>query len=61
MVWPAQSPDLNRHRTSSGLPQRRLAEYEHHPKGMEELWRRIEEEWEQDTQLSMSGIDEKAC
>src|SRR3981189_3917696 len=34
MVWPAQSPD-----------KRRLAGYEQPPKGIQELWRRIEEEW----------------
>jgi len=46
MVWPAQSPDLNPIEHLWGYLKRRLAEYEHHPKGMEELWRRIEEEWD---------------
>jgi transposase len=45
MVWPAQSPDLNPIEHLWGYLKRRLAEYEHPPKGMEELWRRIEEEW----------------
>ena len=46
MVWPAQSPDLNPIEHLWCYLKRRLAEYEHPPKGMEELWRRIEEEWE---------------
>jgi len=45
MVWPAQSHDLNPIEHLWGYLKRRLAECEHHPKGMEELWRRIEEEW----------------
>ena len=45
MVWPAQSPDLNPIEHLWGYLKRRLAEYEHHTKGIEESWRRIEEEW----------------
>ncbi|KAG1807346.1 uncharacterized protein BJ212DRAFT_1485742 [Suillus subaureus] len=45
MIWPAQSPDLNPLEHLWVHLKRRLAEYEHPPKGMEELWRRIEEEW----------------
>jgi transposase len=45
MVWPAQSPDLNPLEHLWGHLKRRLVEHEHPPKGMEELWRRIEEEW----------------
>ncbi|KAG2061372.1 hypothetical protein BDR06DRAFT_847329, partial [Suillus hirtellus] len=44
MVWPAQSPDLNPLEHLWGHLKRRLVEHEHPPKGMEELWRRIEEE-----------------
>ena len=29
-----------------GYLKRRLAEYEHPPSGIQELWKRIEEEWE---------------
>jgi len=45
MVWPAQSPDLNPLEYLWGHLKRRLVEHEHPPNGMEELWRRIEEEW----------------
>ena len=46
MVWPAQSPDLNPIEHTWGYLKRRLAEYEHPPSGMEELWDRIQVEWE---------------
>ena len=45
MVWPAQSPDLNPIEHLWGHLKRRLAGYEQPPKGIQELWRRIEEEW----------------
>jgi hypothetical protein len=45
MIWPAQSPDLNPLEHLWGHLKRRLVEHKHPPTGMEELWRRIEEEW----------------
>ena len=46
MVWPAQSPDLNPIEHSWGYLKRRLAEYEHPPNGILELWERIQVEWD---------------
>ena len=45
MVWPAQSPDLNPIEHAWGYLKRRLAEYEHPPKGILELWERTQVEW----------------
>jgi hypothetical protein len=45
MVWPAQSPDLNLIEHAWFYLKRKLAEYEESPKGIEELWRRTQEEW----------------
>ena len=46
MVWPAQSPDLSPIEHCWSYLKRRLAEYEHPPNGIHELWERIQEEWE---------------
>ena len=46
MGWPAQSPDLNPIEHLWGYLKRRLAEYEHPPKGILELWERIQVVWE---------------
>ena len=46
MVWPAQSPDLNPIEHIWSYLKRRLAEHEHPPKGILELWERIQEEWD---------------
>ena len=46
MVWPAQSPDLNPIEHLWGYLKRRLAEYEHPPNGILQLWERIQEVWE---------------
>jgi hypothetical protein len=46
MLWPAQSPDLNPIEHLWGHLKRRLAEYEVEPKGILELWERVQEEWE---------------
>ena len=46
MVWPAQSPDLNPIEHLWVHIKRRLQEYEEPPKGILELWERVEKEWE---------------
>jgi transposase len=46
MVWPAQSPDLNPIEHLWFILKRRLAEYPEPPKGILELWERIQVEWE---------------
>ncbi|KIJ10141.1 hypothetical protein PAXINDRAFT_37154, partial [Paxillus involutus ATCC 200175] len=46
MVWPAQSPDLNPIEHLWFILKRRLAEYPESPKGIAELWERVEREWE---------------
>jgi transposase len=45
MEWPAQSPDINPIEHLWHHLKRRLAEYEVPPKGILELWDRVEEEW----------------
>jgi hypothetical protein len=45
LPWPAQSPDLNPIEHLWHHLKRRLAEYQEPPKGMMELWERVEEEW----------------
>jgi transposase len=45
LSWPAQSPDLNPIEHLWYHLKRRLAEYEEQPKGMIELWERVEVEW----------------
>jgi transposase len=47
LEWPAQSPDLNPIETLWAVLKGRLNEYERAPKGMIELWERIEEVWNQ--------------
>ena len=46
LPWPAQSPDLNPIEHLWDHLKRRLGEYEEDPKGILELWERIEKEWE---------------
>jgi hypothetical protein len=46
MVWPANSPDLNPIEHLWDYLKRKLGEYENPPKGILELWERVEEEWE---------------
>ena len=45
LPWPAQSPDLNPIEHLWDYIKRRLGEYEEDPKGILELWERIEKEW----------------
>ena len=45
MVWPAQSPDLNPIEHLWWHLKRRLGGYETQPKGIEQLWERIQVEW----------------
>jgi transposase len=46
LVWPAHSPDLNPIEHLWAYLKRKLNEYEEPPKGILELWERVEEEWE---------------
>ena len=46
MSWPAQSPDLNPIEHLWDHLKRRLGEYENEPGGMEELWERVEAQWD---------------
>jgi hypothetical protein len=45
MEWPAQSPDLNPIEHLWSHLKRKLAEYDVAPRGMLELWERVEKEW----------------
>ncbi|KZT13234.1 uncharacterized protein LAESUDRAFT_754228 [Laetiporus sulphureus 93-53] len=46
MIWPSQSPDLNPIEHLWGHLKKKLAEYQEPPKGITELWERVEKEWE---------------
>ena len=43
--WPPYSPDLNPIENLWAILKRQLGEYEHPPRGMIELWERVEAEW----------------
>ena len=43
--WPAQSPDLNPIEHLWWHLKKRLNAYEEEPNGMQELWERVEREW----------------
>ena len=45
-MWPAQSPDLNPIEHLWFLLKRRLAKYPEPAKGITELWKRVQVEWE---------------
>uniref|UniRef100_A0A0A1XKX3 Transposable element Tc1 transposase n=1 Tax=Zeugodacus cucurbitae TaxID=28588 RepID=A0A0A1XKX3_ZEUCU len=45
MRWPAQSPDMNPIENLWSYLKRQLANYPNPPKGMQELWERVEDEW----------------
>jgi hypothetical protein len=53
LLWPAQSPDLNPIEHLWDHVKRKLGEHEVAPKGILELWERIEEEW--------NKIDAEVC
>ena len=53
MVWPAQSPDLNSIEHLWSHLKRKLSDYPKPPKGIRELWERVEKEWD--------AIDESVC
>jgi Transposase/DDE superfamily endonuclease len=53
LQWPAQSPDLNPIEHLWDHLKRQLSRYETAPRGMLELWERVEEEWEK--------IDAEVC
>jgi len=53
LSWPAQSPDLNPIEHLWDHLKRKLAGYEVAPRGMLELWERVEEEW--------NKIDAEVC
>ena len=44
--WRAQSPDLNPIEHLWRYLKQKLNEYEEPPKGMQELWERVEQQWE---------------
>ena len=46
MTWPAQSPDLNPIEHLWSHLKRQLQGYETAPKGILELWERVQVEWE---------------
>ena len=46
MSWPAQSPDLNPIEHLWDYLKGRLGEYENAPGGVQELWERVEVEWD---------------
>ena len=45
LTWPPQSPDLNPIEHLWSHLKRRLSDYEHPPTGIQELWSRVEVEW----------------
>ncbi|OBZ72327.1 Transposable element Tcb2 transposase [Grifola frondosa] len=47
MVWPTQFPDLNPIERLWSHLKRRLAEYEESSRGINELWERVQKEWEE--------------
>jgi hypothetical protein len=53
LLWPAQSPDLNPIEHLWDHVKRKLSEHEIAPKGILELWERIEKEW--------NKIDAEVC
>src|SRR5258708_3553467 len=46
MVWPPQSPDLNPIEHLWGHLKRKLAEYQEPPASIQELWTRVQKEWD---------------
>ncbi|KIJ21311.1 hypothetical protein PAXINDRAFT_63604 [Paxillus involutus ATCC 200175] len=56
MVCPAQSSDLNPIEYAWGYLKRRLAEHRHPSNGMEQLWERIEVEWNKIPAVMCHGL-----
>jgi hypothetical protein len=46
LIWPAHSPDINHIEHPWNYIKQRLEEYPNPPKGILELWERVETEWE---------------
>ena len=47
LKWPAQSPDLNPIEHLWNHLKRKLGEYESEPAGLDELWVRLQKEWDE--------------
>lgn len=56
--WPAQSPDLNPIEHLWSVLKRRLAAYDVMPKGVNELWERVEAEWDKITKEDCMALIE---
>ena len=58
MKWPAQSPDLNPIENLWAILKRRLNQYEQPPRGMVELWERVQAKWDEiDKEMCMKLIE----
>lgn len=58
MDWPAQSPDLNPIEHLWVTLKRKLASYSTPPKGILELWERVEKEWDGNDASTCQGLIE---
>ena len=58
MEWPPQSPDLSPIENLWATLNRRLSKYEHPPRGMLELWERVETKWNDITQEECARLIE---
>ena len=58
LKWPAQSPDLNPIENLWAILKRRLNQYEQPPRGMVELWERVQAKWDEiDKEMCMKLIE----
>jgi hypothetical protein len=55
--WPPQSPDLNPIEHAWGILKRKLGSYESAPANLDELWTRVQSEWEKYNTGSMLQSD----